>query len=172
MHEESVAAREPGEPGAEAPGATGGPPRTTNLAVVAGAVILIGLVAFAFHRMRATSGPEEPAQPGSPSGAPGSTPAPGTPITAKIPYHLTPEASIVAENYRCVCGCPDRLSVCTCDKPKGSNEMKAYLQGLVNEKKTRAEIDAAMAAKYGPAVLLGTEPTQGSPSSAGAASRP
>ena len=172
MHEDSDGARQPGGPGAETPGVAGGPPRTTNLAVVAGAVILIGLVAFALHRMRVTSGPDEPASPGSSSAPPGSTPAPGTPITAKIPYHLTPEASIVAENYRCVCGCPDRLSVCTCDKPKGSNEMKAYLQGLVNGKKTRAEIDSAMAAKYGPAVLLGAEPPQGSAPSAGAASRP
>lgn len=164
----------PQEPGSEAddagrPEGPGAGPRTANLAAVAGAVVLIGLVAFAVHRMR---GAEPPAENAAGAPAPGATPAPGTPITARLPYHLTPEASIVAENYRCVCGCPDRLSVCTCDKPSGSNEMKAFLQGLVNDKKTRAEIDAAMVAKYGPEVLLSNPAPQASPVSSPAPSRP
>jgi hypothetical protein len=145
-------------PDGEGPGPSPGDPRTTNLGVIAGGVILIGLVAFAFHRMR--SQPHPPGEPvaGSESAAPGATPAAplaGTPITAKVPFHLSPEASILAEHYQCVCGCTDLLSVCTCDKPRGSNEMKAFLQDQVNQKRSAKEIDAAMIARFGDTVLAG-----------------
>ena len=143
-----------GEALGPAPGS--GPPRTINLAVVAGAVVLIGLVAFALYRRNQA----EPAQPapeaGAPAGQPADAPAPeqGTPIAAQIPIHLTPEASIIAERYRCVCSCNLALNVCTCSKTPGSRDMKQYVQELVDQKKTGKEIDAAMAARYGPSVLI------------------
>jgi LPXTG-motif cell wall-anchored protein len=134
-----------------------GPPRTVNVAVLAGAVVLIGLVAFALYR-RNHAGPAQPAtEAGAPAAQPADASAPeqGTTITAQIPIHLTPEASIIAERYRCVCSCNDPLSVCTCSKTPGSRDMKQYVQELVNQKKSGKEIDAAMAARYGPNVLIG-----------------
>ncbi len=140
--------------GGDAAGPEPGRPRTTNLAAVAGAIILIGLVAFALYR-RAHS----PSPPGEVSGEPSSSPIPGTPITAVVPYHLTPEASIIAERYRCVCGCGDLLNVCTCNKTPGSNEMKRMLQDLVNRQLTPEQIDQEMSGRFGPAVLLaGNQP--------------
>jgi Cytochrome C biogenesis protein len=138
-----------------APGS--GPPRTVNVAVLAGAVVLIGIVAFALYR-RNHAGPTEPAaQAGAPAAQPADAPAPeqGTAIAAQVPVHLTPEASIIVERYRCVCSCNDPLSVCTCSKTPGSRDMKQYVQELVNQKKSGKEIDAAMAARYGPSVLIG-----------------
>jgi cytochrome c-type biogenesis protein CcmH/NrfF len=137
----------PEEGGAAAPGAPG--PRRANLAVVAAAIILVGLVAYALSRR-----PTPPARvSNTPAGE--STPPPaGTAIAAVVPYHLSPEASVVAERYRCVCSCGDLLNVCTCSKTPGSNDMKRALQDLVNQKKSPDEIDRAMVEKFGPQVLL------------------
>jgi hypothetical protein len=82
------------------------------------------------------------------------SPAAGAAVAAIVPFHLSPEASIVAERYRCVCGCADPLNVCTCDMTPGSNEMKRALQQLVDRKMTPEEIDRAMVETYGPVVLL------------------
>jgi len=134
-----------------------GPPRTVNVAVLAGAVVLIGLVAFALYR-RNHAGPALPAtEAGAPAAQPADASAPeqGTTITAEVPIHLTPEASIIAERYRCVCSCNLPLGVCTCSKTPGSRDMKQYVQEQVNQKKSVKEIDAAVAARYGPNVLIG-----------------
>lgn len=140
------------------------PPRTVNVAVLAGAVVLIGLVAFALYRRHA--GPAQPAtETGAPAAQPAGSAAPeqGTAITAQVPIHLTPEASIIAERYRCVCSCNDPLSVCTCSKNPGSRDMKQYVQELVNQKKSGKEIDAAMAARYGPSALIAASAPAPSP---------
>ncbi len=150
------------ESGEETPSGQDPGPRSNNLAIVAGGVILIGLVAFAVYRM---NNPAVPAAPAALAAAGGEeTPAlGGTPIAAVVPYHLSPEASIVAERYRCVCGCNDPLSVCTCTKTPGSNDMKRHLQGLVDERKAPPEIDAGMVAKYGDLVLLSNPVPKPSP---------
>jgi cytochrome c-type biogenesis protein CcmH/NrfF len=121
---------------------------------VAGAVVLIGLVAFALYRRSQSAVPAE--APAAGDQAPEAAPAEGTAITAVVPIRLTPEASVAAERYRCVCGCNDPLSVCTCTETPGSRDMKTYLQSLVDEKRPMGEIDAAMVAKYGGLVLLST----------------
>jgi cytochrome c-type biogenesis protein CcmH/NrfF len=154
-------------------GATPAPPappapaqRSMPVAAIAGAIILIGLVGFALYRRAATT-PAAPADAaaGTAQEGPG-----GTVITAQAPVHLTPEASILAERYRCVCGCNDSLSVCTCRNDRGSEEMKRFLQNQVNEGKSPEEIDAAMVAQFGPAALLkNPAPPQTLPSHAGAA---
>jgi len=127
-----------------------GQTRTTNLAAVAAAIIVIGLVAFALYR-RAHPGPAPVEEAG---GEASSSPAPGTPITAIVPYHLSPEASIVAERYRCVCGCAELLNVCTCSKTPGSNDMKRTLQDLVNRRLAPEQIDQEMSGRFGAGVLL------------------
>jgi hypothetical protein len=89
----------------------------------------------------ATSAPE--AKPAAEALVPGSTTI------------LSGKAAILADRYNCLCGeCSDTLGKCVCARDKGSNEMKATLNRLVVEKKTLAEIDAAMSEKYGPKVLV------------------
>ena len=66
---------------------------------------------------------------------------------------LSPQARVLAERIKCVCGCNDQLSICTCKKTPGSQDMKKYLQELVNAGKTPGEIESAMVARYGPKAL-------------------
>ena len=145
---------EPRRPGPGDPEVWRGPgeePRApgTHLAAVAGALVLIGLVAYGIYRRG-----HPPVAPAAPPAASQAAPAVGTPIAAVVPVKLSPEASIIAERYRCVCGCKDLLNVCTCNKTPGSNDMKKALQALVDQRKGPQEIDAAMIARYGSAVLL------------------
>jgi len=152
----------------QGPGGPPARPRLTNLVVVAGAIMLIGLVAFALYR---NSHPGAPTAPPGASATPGQTagtenPVQGTPIAAPLPVRLTPEASIIAERYRCVCSCKDPLNVCTCTKTPGSHDMRMYVQELVNKKKTGQEIDAAMVERYGSSVLIAAAPPAPTPTPA------
>ena len=151
-----------GHEGASPPGQ----PRLISLVAVAGAVILIGLVSFALYR-RSHSASQvtepvptagEPAAGQDAGGAATGTPVGGTPIAAPLPVRLSPEASIVAERYRCICSCNDPLNVCTCTRTPGSRDMKMYVQELVNQKKSGKEVDQEMIARYGAGVLLSNPP--------------
>jgi len=149
-------------------GGGGGAPRTSrpvNLAALAGALIMIGLVAYAAYRRGQQTAPPPPDAATAPA-AESTGPDLGTAITAQVPIHLTPEASIIAERYRCICGCNDPLNVCTCSKTPGSRDMKMYVQQLVNESKTGKEIDDLMVARYGKEVLLSVPAPSPSPSPA------
>jgi hypothetical protein len=159
------------ETGAPAPAPTPTPaPRTVPVAALAGAIVLIGLVGFALYRRGATSAPGGAGTPAATDGAAATTDEGGTPIVAQPPFRLCPEASILAERYRCICGCNDNLSVCTCRNPNGSEDMKRHLQGIADAGKTPEEADAAMEAKFGPACLLkNPAPPQTLPSHAGQA---
>ncbi len=135
-------------------------PRVVNLAAVAAFVVLIGLVAFALYRKGHPVAPAPETAPAGPAAKQesGTGPAAGTAITATLPVRLTPEATIIAERYRCVCSCNDPLNVCTCTKTPGSHDMRTYVQELVNQKKSGKEIDAAMIARYGPNVVMSGAP--------------
>jgi hypothetical protein len=143
------------------------------MAAIAGAVILAGLVGFALYRRMSPAVPAPPGGPGpaaveSPAADPNQPDRTGTEIVARPPLRLSPEASILAERYRCVCGCNDTLSVCTCRNPKGSEEMKQTLQALADQRKTPEEADAVMEQTFGPAALLkNPAPPQTLPSHAG-----
>ncbi len=128
-----------------------GAPRSINLAAVAGGILIIGLIAFALYRRGATVSPEAAPQDQAQQAVPV-----GTAIATAVPVALTPEASILAERYHCVCGCEMTLSACTCNQSPGSNEMKLFLLNLVMEKHTSAEIDQAMMGKWGSKVLIRT----------------
>jgi len=132
------------------------PPRAVNLLALAGVVVLIGLVAFALYRKGHPTAPTPEAEPTGEAATQETGPpqTPGTPITATLPVRLSPEATIIAERYRCVCSCNDPLNVCTCTKTPGSRDMRNYVQELVNQKKSGHEIDLAMLARYGPTVLM------------------
>ena len=146
--------------GGATPPRTPEPPRVVNLAAVAGFVVLIGLVAFALYRKGHPAAPAPGTVPAVPAEKQesGTGPAPGTPISATLPVRLSPEATIIAERYRCICSCNDPLNVCTCTKTPGSRDMRTYVQQLVNEKKSGREIDAAMIARYGPNVIMSGAP--------------
>src|SRR5881296_2534509 len=77
------------------PESAGGPPaqpRLANLVVVAGAVVLIGLVAFALYRKSHTGAPgAAPEASATPAQAGTENPAQGTPIAAPVPVRLSPE---------------------------------------------------------------------------------
>jgi Cytochrome C biogenesis protein len=145
------------QPGEDAPGQDTRSPRSVNLAAVAGGIVLIGLVAFALYRKERPVAPPITVPPaGAAAAAEPNAPAvlEGTAIGVPIPMHLTPEAAIIAERYRCVCGCNLPLNACTCSNTPGSRDMKALVQQLVDEKKTGAEIDAAMVARFGEKALM------------------
>ena len=129
------------------------PPRTVPVAALAGAVVLVGLVGFALYR-RGTATAPVPATAAPAAEGQASTETGGTAIVAQAPIRLSPEASILAERYRCICGCNDNLAVCTCKNDNGSEVMKKHLQSLADEGKTPEEADAAMEAKFGAACLL------------------
>lgn len=149
------------------------PARAVPTAALAGAVVLIGLVAFALYRRNVASPPAAAPPPAATAPAGDAAPQDGTQIVATPPRRLSPEASILAERYRCVCGCNDTLSVCTCNKPSGSDEMKEFLQGQVDAKRSPEEVDRAMSDKYGEVCLLShPAPPQTEPSHAGVQNRP
>lgn len=149
-------------------GPAGPPQRTVPVAALAGAVVLIGLVGFALYRRGTTSSPVDTNTPAATAESGEATDAQGTPIVAKAPMKLTPEAAILAERYRCICGCNDNLSVCTCRNPNGSEDMKKQVQELADAGKSPEEADAAMESKFGAACLLkNPAPPQTLPSHAG-----
>jgi len=74
-----------------------------------------------------------------------------TAVMSVVP--LSPQARLLAERFQCVCGCKDILATCVCEKTPGSRDMKRYLQALVNEGKSPAEVEGAMVARYGPSVI-------------------
>ncbi len=79
---------------------------------------------------------------------------------ATLPDALSPEARIISERYRCICGCDDPLSTCTCTNTPGSRDMKAHLQELVASGKSSRDIDQGMIDKYGAQVLLSESPDE------------
>jgi len=168
----SDTAKTPGEGGGPQAGAT----RSLPIAAIAGALVLVGLVGIALYRRSAG---QAAGAAGADSGAAPSTTAAGAEIAGaeaadkgaaiavKAPLQLSPEAAILAERYRCVCGCNDPLGVCTCRIPGGSEDMKEFLQDLARQGRTPGEADLEMTAKFGAAALLANPaPPQTQPSHA------
>lgn len=116
-------------------------------AAVAGLVVLVGIVGFALVRRQSP----DPARPQA--GAEKPAPADPTLIKAEVSALPSPEARIMMERYRCVCGCEDRLSVCTCQNTPGSRDMKAYVEELIDAGKPIRDIDQAMIERYGEQVM-------------------
>jgi LPXTG-motif cell wall-anchored protein len=132
----------------------GGGSHGSYWAAVAGLVLLVGIVGFALLR-RPEAPPETVSEPTAVDQTDAVDP---TRITAPTPTPMSPETRIVVERYRCICGCDDPLSVCTCSNTPGSRDMKEYLEELVRARKSMRDIDAAMVARYGKGVLL-SEPS-------------
>lgn len=138
----------------------GGGGTGTYWAAVAGLVLLVGIVGFALVRRQSPQGarPQPEGEQTEAVQAEAEQPAAETNlIKAEVRAALSPEARIMTERYRCVCGCDDRLSVCTCENRPGSRDMKAYVEELVSSGKSIAEVDRAMVERYGEQVMF-TEP--------------
>jgi len=144
--------------------------RVVGFSALGALLILVGVALYSARTGgSASSGaPETPATtvapnathdtpaPQSTAGGAGQSLARDGEITASVtiePIDLTPPARLLAEGFKCVCGCDDILAECTCDKTPGSHDMKQYLQQLVDEGKPPAEVRKAMVEKYGQAVL-------------------
>lgn len=79
---------------------------------------------------------------------------PGTGVTAVAQdVAMSPQARLMAERFKCICGCNLILATCTCGKTPGSRDMKKYLQTLVDEGKSPADIERDMIARYGDEVI-------------------
>ena len=162
----------PGEGGGRPPAGT----RTLPVAAIAGALILVGLVGVALYR-RSTGATGAPAPPDGAAPETGAASPPdaggGATISVKAPVRLSPEAAILAERFRCVCGCNDPLPICTCRNPNGSEDMKTFLQDLARQGLVPDEVDRKMSEKFGAAALLSNPaPPQTQPSHAGPPQRP
>jgi hypothetical protein len=129
--------------------------------------ILVAVLGFTmFQRMQAGEIPAAEPAPAA-TGAPTETSPPSgavqKTVTMPILKQLSPETRVAAERFRCICGCPDVLSKCTCTKVPGSITMKNYLQDLVDRKLSNEAIDRAMIEKYGEEVLLFLPDSAGAP---------
>ena len=135
-------------------------PKTTKPRVWVLAVVIAVAAVAGFFLLRRSAPPSPVA---SPAVQPGASDA----LIQGSPVLLNAKAAIIADRYNCLCGeCADTLGKCICTRDKGSNEMKSTLNRLAEEKKTLAEIDAAMVDKYGAKVLV-----SGAPAAAPAASK-
>ena len=129
------------EPAASPPTPASPRPRLIALILLALAAALAG-----YFLMRRSAS--------SPGAQVGATKPAADALVPGSPVLLSSKAAMVADRYSCLCGeCSDTLGKCVCARDKGSNEMKATLNKLAAEKKSVAEIDAAMAEKYGAKVL-------------------
>ncbi|HEU5180359.1 MAG TPA: hypothetical protein VFW45_06190 [Candidatus Polarisedimenticolia bacterium] len=127
-------------------------PKTTKprLWVLVLVVLVAGVAGFLL--LRRSAPPSPVASPAIQQGSPDA-------LIQGSPVLLNAKAAIIADRYNCLCGeCADTLGKCICTRDKGSNEMKATLNRLAEEKKTLAEIDAAMVDKYGAKVMVSGAP--------------
>ena len=132
-----------------------------NLAALVGGLILLGLVSYGVYRMRSAPAPSpDPGAsvPGPEDVGASTDSSDGSVISAVAPVRLSPEARVAVERYRCVCGCNDPLSECTCTQTPGSVDMKEHLQNLVDEGRSIQEVDQGMIDRYGEQVMRSNPP--------------
>ncbi len=143
-----------GSTGGETP--SGAPQnRPVPMAAIAGAIILVGLVAFALYRRGLTSPTPGVDPAASPAPAAGAIPDPAAAAQSGAAPSAG-DAGSAAQGTAIAAQVPTRLSlsVCTCRNDKGSEDMKKALNALVDQHKSAAEADQAMAAQFGPVALL------------------
>ncbi|NIM57986.1 MAG: hypothetical protein GTO16_03455 [Candidatus Aminicenantes bacterium] len=68
--------------------------------------------------------------------------------------HLDAEAIEIIKELNCVCDCKMKLSPCTCEEVRGSKEIKAYVQELVEQRLLKSEVMERLVERYGQAVLI------------------
>lgn len=131
------------------------------------AIILVAFICAAVAACGSTA--QQPAQspaetvvrePAGSSSATGETaPAPppvdehGVVTAIATVLNLSPQARMLAENLKCVCGCNMRLGRCSCEKDPGGLSMKRHLQSLFDRGLTPTQVRAEMVKTYGTDVL-------------------
>lgn len=68
--------------------------------------------------------------------------------------NLSSMALEVIKELNCICDCKMELLPCTCDEPRGSKEIKQFVQALIEEGLPKSEVIARTVKKYGQAVLI------------------
>lgn len=68
--------------------------------------------------------------------------------------NLSSIALEIIKELNCICDCKMELFPCTCDEPKGSKEIKQFVQTLIDEGLSKSEVIARIVKKYGQAVLI------------------
>lgn len=67
-----------------------------------------------------------------------------------VPVATSALGGEIIARFDCACNtCKLTLAECTCDEPRGSKEMKGYIEYLVKEGKSRDEIIKLVQGKYG-----------------------
>jgi len=64
------------------------------------------------------------------------------------------ESAQIIKELNCVCGCKMELAPCTCDERSGAQEIKRFVQVLVQEGVSRPEIINRVTEKYTKAILI------------------
>jgi cytochrome c-type biogenesis protein CcmH/NrfF len=62
-------------------------------------------------------------------------------------------AEIIKE-LNCVCGCKMELAPCTCDEKRGAQEIRSFVQALIQQQISRPEIINRLVEKYGETILI------------------
>lgn len=62
-------------------------------------------------------------------------------------------AEIIKE-LNCVCGCKMELSPCTCDEQRGSQEIRRFVQTMVQQGASEPDIIKSLIGKYGENILI------------------
>lgn len=60
----------------------------------------------------------------------------------------------IVKELNCVCGCKMELQPCTCDEPKGSQEIRRFVLMLVQQGLSRPEIIKSLEEKYDKGILI------------------
>jgi Flp pilus assembly protein CpaB len=128
-------------------------PGSSKLILLLVAAAVIVAAGFLFFRRGG-------ADPGASTAAGSATSTPPAALSVVMaPVKLSPKAMLVADRFQCLCGeCQDTLGKCTCTRDKGSNDMKAALNRIVEEKTALAEIEASMVEQFGSRVLVSNNP--------------
>lgn len=83
------------------------------------------------------------------------TPSRPQPFPTQVPsLNLSPEALQVVKELNCICGCRMELLPCTCDEPRGSKEIRLFVQGLVDKGLSKPDVIERVVEKYSSAVLI------------------
>ncbi|MFQ6070298.1 MAG: cytochrome c-type biogenesis protein CcmH [Candidatus Aminicenantales bacterium] len=81
-------------------------------------------------------------------------PSPPQPFFTQVPsLDLNSETMKIVKELNCVCGCKRELLPCTCDEPRGSVEIKQFIQERIKEGLSKSQVIKLVVEKYGSAVL-------------------
>lgn len=60
----------------------------------------------------------------------------------------------IVKELNCICGCKMELLPCTCEEPRGSKEIKQFVQRLVNQGLSKPKVIERVVEKYSQDILI------------------